>query len=86
MPTTFCRPLLETAKIRLSTCKKEEKEAKDENSHRLERSFGSFSRMMDPPSDVDQEEIDATYKKGVLKLVFKKTRETEAKKIEIKTG
>jgi len=33
-----------------------------------------------------QEDIDAIYKKGVLKLVFKKARQSEAKKIEIKAG
>ena len=66
--------------------KKQEKEEKDENFHRLERTYGSFSRMVELPGEVNPEEIDATHKKGVLKLVLKKTRETEAKKIEIKTG
>ncbi len=66
--------------------KKQEKEEKDENFHRVERSYGSFCRMVELPREVNPEDIDATYKKGVLKLVLKKIRETEAKKIEIKTG
>jgi len=41
---------------------------------------------MNLPTEVDQENIDASYKKGVLRLVFKKTKETEGKTIEIKTS
>ncbi len=39
-----------------------------------------------PSLVINKEDIDKTYKKGGLKLVLKKTREPEAKKIEIKTG
>ena len=66
--------------------KKQEKEEKEENFHRVERSYGSFTRKMNLPAEVDQENIDASYKKGVLKLVFKKTKISEGKKIEIKTS
>jgi HSP20 family protein len=66
--------------------KKQEKEEKEKNFHRVERSYGSFTRKMNLPAEVDQEDINASYKKGVLKLVFKKTKETEGKKIEIKTS
>ena len=72
--------------LMISGEKKQEKEDKDENLHRVERTYGSFSRMVELPGEVDAEAIDATYKKGVLKLVFKKTQATEAKKIQIKTG
>ena len=72
--------------LTISGEKKQEKEEKDENFHRVERTYGSLCRMVELPGEVNSEEIDATYKKGVLKLVLKKTRETEAKKIEIKTG
>ena len=41
---------------------------------------------MNLPAEVDQENIDASYKKGVLKLVFKKTKISEGKKIDIKTS
>jgi HSP20 family protein len=72
--------------LTISGEKKQEKEEKDDNFHRVERSYGNFCRMLELPGEVDPEGIDATYKKGVLKLVLKKTRESEAKKIEIKTG
>jgi len=41
--------------------------------------------MVELPAEVIQENIDAIYKKGMLKLAFTKARESEAKKIEIKT-
>lgn len=42
--------------------------------------------MVELPGEVNPEDIEATHKKGVLKLVLKKIRKTEAKKIEIKNG
>ena len=72
--------------LTISGKKKQEKEEKDGNYHRVERSYGSFSRMVELPGEVEQEAIDATYKKGVLNLIFKKSQASEAKKIEIKTG
>lgn len=71
--------------VKISGEKKQEKEEKNENFHRVERSYGSFCRMVELPAEVIQEDIDAVYKKGVLKLVFKKARESEVKKIKIKT-
>jgi HSP20 family protein len=72
--------------LTISGEKKQEKEEKNENYHRVERSYGSFCRMVELPREVNPEDIDATYKKGVLKLVLEKVQATEAKKIEIKTG
>jgi HSP20 family protein len=40
---------------------------------------------MELPAEVDQKEVDATYKKGVLKVVLRKTKPTETRKIEIRT-
>ena len=64
--------------------KKQEKEDKDENYHRMERSYGYFSRTAQLPADVDPSKVEASYKKGVLKVVLKKTKESEAKKIEVR--
>jgi len=77
---------LEDRLLTISGEKKEEKEETDENFHRVERTYGSFSRMVELPGEVDPEAIDATYKKGILKLVFKKIQASEAKKVEIKAG
>ncbi len=41
--------------------KKKEKEEKEENVHRVERSYGYFSRTLELPAEVDQENVDAKY-------------------------
>ena len=66
--------------------KKQEEAEKEKSAHRLERAYGYFTRTLTLPTEVDQEEVDATYKKGVLKIVLKKAKEAEGKKIDIKTG
>ena len=66
--------------------KKQESEEKEENYHRLERSYGYFSRSLELPADVDQDNVDASYKKGVLNIVLKKLKPAETQKVEIKTA
>jgi HSP20 family protein len=77
---------LDRRRLTISGEKKQEKEEQAGNVHRVERAYGSFTRVLDLPADVDQEAIEATYKKGILKLVFTKTRASEARTITIKTG
>ena len=66
--------------------KKREKEEKEENYHRVERSYGSFNRTVELPVEVEPDQVEASYKKGVLKIVMKKSKESESKKINIKTS
>jgi HSP20 family protein len=65
--------------------KKQEKEEKGENYHRIERSYGSFHRSFHIPEKVETEKVDASYKDGVLKLILPKAETTEARKIEVKS-
>lgn len=65
--------------------KKQEKEEKKKSFHRIERSFGQFSRTVELPAEVDDTKVDASYKKGVLKIVMKKTAEAETKTIKVKS-
>lgn len=66
--------------------KKLEKEEKDRDYHFVERSYGSFSRMLDLPPGVDPNSISATIANGVLRVVVPKPVATQAKKIDIKTA
>jgi len=66
--------------------RKQEKEEKGENFHRVERSYGSFSRSVQLPAEVDSGKVDATYKDGVLKITMPKTKGAAAKKIQVKAG
>jgi HSP20 family protein len=64
-----------------------ETEEKDKRYYRVERSYGSFSRSITLPEGVEEEKIDATFKRGVLKITLPKTAEAQkkSKKIAIKT-
>jgi HSP20 family protein len=63
--------------------KGEEKEDKDAHSHRVERTYGFFSRTLELPTDIDADDVEAIYKRGVLKIVLKKTKSDNAKKIKV---
>jgi HSP20 family protein len=64
--------------------KKQETEEKKENYHRIERHYGSFERSFRLPENIKNEELDASYKDGILKLTLPKSKESEVKKIEVK--
>ena len=63
--------------------RKFEKEEKEENFHRIERRYGSFSRSFTLPSTVDTEHIQANYQAGVLKLELQKKPEAQPKQIKV---
>jgi len=60
-----------------------EKETKEENYHRVEREYGTFSRSFALPSAVNSEKVTAEYKDGVLKIVLPKKEEIKSKPIKI---
>ena len=61
-----------------------EREEKNRNYHRVERSSGSFSRSFTLPLTVKAEHIEAGYKNGVLEVYLPKTEEVKPKEITIK--
>jgi HSP20 family protein len=65
--------------------KKQEKEEKNKNYYCVERSYGSFQRVLSLPEDADQKDIKATFKNGVLtvKMTRKALPKTDVKQIEI---
>jgi len=60
-----------------------EKETKQENYHRIERSYGGFSRAFTIPTIVDEEKIRADYKDGILKIELPKKEQVKSKQIKI---
>jgi HSP20 family molecular chaperone IbpA len=68
--------------------KRDEKEEKKKDYYVRERSFGSFERSFQVPADVDADEINASFKKGVLTVMLPKSAEAQRaeKKIEVKAG
>lgn len=64
--------------------KKEEREEKGENVHRMERSYGGFSRSFTLPCEVQGDKVEATYKDGVLNLRLPKAESSKTKSIKVK--
>lgn len=66
--------------------KKEEKEDKGKDYYRMERSYGSFTRAISLPIEVDTDKAKATFKKGVLQVVLPKSAKAiqETKKVAVK--
>ena len=66
--------------------KKQEKEEKDVNYHRIERSYGTFERQFALPTGVKSDKIDASYKDGILTVTLPKVEEAKPKEIEVKVS
>jgi HSP20 family protein len=63
--------------------RKEEKDFKKEEFHRIETVFGNFSRAFNLPSNVNQDKIVANLKNGILEVKVAKAEEAKPKSIHI---
>lgn len=74
--------------VRISGEKKQEEEKKERGYYRRETSYGSFERVIDLPSEVDENKADAQFSKGVLTIRLPKSEQAQAKqkRIEIKSA
>jgi len=72
--------------LTISGEKRQEKEDKGKNYYRMERSYGSFRRTVALPCEVNAEQVEATFKNGVLTIILPKIIEAgECKRIEVKS-
>ena len=70
--------------LTIAATKHEDKEEKEKNYYRKERLFGSFKRQFNV-GNVKENEIDAKFNNGVLKISFPKEEQKQSKKfIDIK--
>jgi len=78
--------LLTENSLTLKGEKKEEKEDQGKGYYHLERSYGSFQRVIPLPEGIDAKKAEAKFKNGVLSISLPKVEQTKAKakKIEIK--
>jgi len=74
---------LENNVLTLKGDRRFEKETNQENYHRIERSYGGFSRAFTIPTIVDEDKIRADYKDGILKIALPKKEQVKAKQIKI---
>ena len=66
--------------------RKSESEDKREGYHRVERSFGSFSRSLTLPHGIDPERVDAKFENGVLEVQIPKPAEAKPTRVQIGKG
>jgi HSP20 family protein len=63
--------------------RKLEKEDKRDGYHRIERTYGMFTRNFTMPNSVDAEHITAESKDGVLRIFLPKKPETKPRQIKV---
>lgn len=54
--------------------------------HRQERGYGNFSRTIQLPFPISVDEVDATFKNGILKINLPRAEEDKPKKIAVKSA
>ena len=64
--------------------KKQEKEEKDEQHHRIERSYGAFSRSIRMPVAVEGNKVDAKFKNGLLTVTLPKAPGSKGTTVPVK--
>lgn len=76
---------VENSILTLSGERKLEKEEERDGYHRVERSYGSFSRAFALPKSVDGEAVEAKLVDGVLRLRLPKRAVPEKRRVEIES-
>ena len=74
---------VEDSTLYLKGERKFEKETKEENYHRVERSYGSLARSFSLPNSISADKVKAEYKDGLLTLTLPKREEAKPKTIKI---
>ena len=63
--------------------KKKESETQEKNVHLVERSYGSFERSVQLPTDVKLDAVEAKFKNGVLTVELPKAEEAKTRAVKI---
>lgn len=69
--------------LTLSGERKFEKKTEGDNYHRIERSYGAFTRSFTLPQTVTAEGAKAEFNNGILHVTLPKREDTKARKIEV---
>jgi HSP20 family protein len=63
--------------------KKSEQSETKRDYHRVERSYGTFTRTVRLPAAVDTDKVEATFKEGVLTITMPKREQTKTRKVKV---
>jgi HSP20 family protein len=66
--------------------RKFEKDEKEENFHRIERRYGTFTRTFTLPQTVDTNAVKASYDNGVLIVSLAKKEAAKPKQVKVEIG
>jgi HSP20 family protein len=72
--------------LTISGEKKEQREVKEENYYRSERSYGKFSRQVALPAGADTTKAAARFKDGILEIDIPVKQAADKQKIQIQPG
>ena len=66
--------------------KKQEKDERQKDYHRVERRYGGFQRTIQLPASIDANKVDASYKDGILTVKISKRADAKPKKIDVRSS
>lgn len=72
--------------LTISGEKKLDEDVKQEQFHRVERAYGTFTRSFSLPATIDTEKVAAEFKNGVLTVKLPMREEAKPKQIQVKVG
>jgi HSP20 family protein len=77
---------VENGILTLQGSRQHEKEDKEDDFYAMERWCGAFSRSIALPQGVDAEQIEASFKNGVVEIRIPKSKESKGKRINIRVA
>lgn len=72
--------------LTISGEKKHEEKVEKNNYYRVERSYGSFTRSVTLPTEVQTDKVKASFKDGILEIRAPRTEESKRKEMKVKIG
>ena len=77
---------VENGTLTIAGERKAENEQKGRRFHRLERYYGRFERTFGIPDDAEQDDVEAEFKDGVLRVRLAKSEKARPKQIEVRVS
>lgn len=74
---------IENNTLTLKGERRQEKEIKKDRYHRMERTYGSFTRSFTLPSNIDTDKVRAEYKDGILTVTMPLREEAKPKQVKV---
>jgi HSP20 family protein len=86
VPKENVKVTVENGVLTISGERRFEKEDKGRKYHRVERSYGAFTRSFTLPDDADDAKVSAEFKDGLLIVHLAKNEKARPKSVEVKVS